>query len=80
MGVCQMRAAVLAAFLPECEQNISPVNTKFSQYTLVPVEDASFTLCVSGGDTPAPEGSFLMHIFRVIFRLSANMNLNFQHL
>lgn len=63
MGVCQMRAAVLAAFLPECEQNISPVNTKFSQYTLVPVEDASFTLCVSGGGGHTCSRRFLSYAY-----------------
>lgn len=63
--MCQIRAAVLFIFLAKCGQNVTPVSTEFSQFILVSVEDASFTI---GGKKTAPEVSSLMHIFRVIFQ------------
>lgn len=64
------RAAFLSIFLPKCDQNITPVGTKLSQFTPVSIEYAFFI----AGKT-ALEAFPPLHIFRIIFQAFSRIKL-----
>lgn len=71
--MCQTHAAVLSVFLPKHDQDVIPVSTEFTQFTLASVEDASSVI----EKTRLIQKLSLMCMFRII---SAKVNLDFQHL